>query len=89
MNSGDRSNLTVEALLALRTQPDATRLIAEQLRVKEMGPADHIRTKHEVKEFVATGNEAVAATLIARSSERLKNNQKLSIKHSQAQRERP
>jgi hypothetical protein len=44
MNPKESSEVTVETLLALRQEPDALRLITEKLRVKEMGPADHIRT---------------------------------------------
>lgn len=87
MNSNDRSKLTVETLLALRSEPDAMRLITERLRVKDMGPADHIRTKHEVKAFVETGNEAIAAGLLRRAAERRENSQKLSVTHSKSRRE--
>jgi len=52
MNPNPSPEVTVETLLALRKENDAVRLITERLRVKEMGPADHIRTKHEVKAFV-------------------------------------
>jgi hypothetical protein len=58
MNPQKSPEITVQTLLALRKEEDAVRLITERLRVKEMGPADHIRTKHEVKAFVEsmTGN---------------------------------
>lgn len=52
MNPEKSPEITVQTLLALRKEDDAVRLITERLRVKEMGPADHIRTKHEVKAFV-------------------------------------
>lgn len=70
MNPKESSEVTVETLLALRQQPDALRVITEKLRVKEMGPADHIRTKHEVKTFVERGDANVAAELIRHASER-------------------
>jgi len=70
MNPKESSEVTVETLLALRQEPDALRLITEKLRVKEMGPADHIRTKHEVKTFVEKGNATVAAELIRHASDR-------------------
>ncbi len=54
----------VKTLLALRQAPDALRLITEKLRVKDMGPADHIRTKHEVKLFVESGNWTAAESLL-------------------------
>jgi hypothetical protein len=49
MNPKESSEVTVDTFLALRCEPDALRLITEKLRVKEMGPADHVRTKHDVK----------------------------------------
>lgn len=70
MNPKESSEVTVETLLALRQQPDALRLITEKLRVKEMGPADHIRTKHEVKTFVESGDVKAAEVLIRQAQER-------------------
>jgi hypothetical protein len=35
-----------------------------------MGPADHIRTKHEVKAFVESGDGTAAETLARRAIER-------------------
>lgn len=64
MNQNDSSTITAATVVALRTQPEALRLITEKLRVKEMGPADHIRTKHEVKEFLETGGDLAAAERI-------------------------
>jgi hypothetical protein len=77
MNSEKSPEVTVETLLALRKEDDAVRLITERLRVKEMGPADHIRTKHEVKAFVESGDLSVADVLLKRSRERQKLNQAL------------
>ena len=59
MNPSESPEVTVQSLLALRKENDAVRLITERLRVKEMGPADHIRTKHEVKTFVTSGDHAM------------------------------
>lgn len=57
--------------MALRAESDAIRIITDRLKVKEMGPADHIRTKHEVKTFVeSAGNLKQAATLIERAHAR-------------------
>ena len=63
MNPNPSPEVTVETLLVLRKENDAVQLITERLRVKEMGPADHIRTKHEVKAFVERtfGNAVVTA----------------------------
>ncbi len=71
MNPQKSPELTVETLLALRKEEDAVRLITERLRVKEMGPADHIRTKHEVKAFVESGHEGMAEQLLKHTKERL------------------
>ena len=42
MNPKESSELSVQTLLALRQENDALRVITEKLRVKEMGPADHV-----------------------------------------------
>ncbi len=70
MNPEKSPELTVQTLLALRKEDDAVRLITERLRVKEMGPADHIRTKHEVKAFVESGDSKAAEALIRQARER-------------------
>ena len=70
MNPKDSSEITVQTLLALRQESDALRVITEKLRVKEMGPADHIRTKHEVKAFVESGDAKAAEMLIKQAQER-------------------
>lgn len=64
MNSTDRPKLTVESLLAMRSEPEAVRIITERLGVKDMGPADHIRTKHEVKAFVQSAGDPKEAKAI-------------------------
>lgn len=51
--------------------------------MKEMGPADHIRTKHEVKAFVESGDAGVAEQLINRSQERLIVQQTTALKVSE------
>ena len=80
MNPEKSPELTVQALLALRKEDDAVRLITERLRVKEMGPADHIRTKHEVKAFVESGDTAAAEKLLLSGKERVALNQAMSEK---------
>ena len=70
MNPKENSTITVQTLLTLRQESDALRLITEKLQVKEMGPADHIRTKHEAKAFVETGDVKAAEALIKQASER-------------------
>ena len=82
MNPKESSEISVQTLLALRQENDALRVITEKLRVKEMGPADHIRTKHEVKEFVESGDVSLARTLLQRASERLETVQNLAVRQS-------
>ena len=69
--------LTAAQLLALRSQPDALKVITELLQVKQMGPADHIRTKHEVKLFIETSaNLKEAEAIVKRARERRAQQQK-------------
>jgi hypothetical protein len=82
MNPQKSPEITVQTLLALRKEEDAVRLITERLRVKEMGPADHIRTKHEVKTFVESGNTAHAEQLLVRARTRCEATQNLSQRQS-------
>ncbi len=85
MNPKESSEVTVETLLALRQEPDALRLITEKLRVKEMGPADHIRTKHEVKAFVESGDMKAAEGLIRQARERTAITQTVANKMAETQ----
>lgn len=91
MNPKPSPEITVETLLALRKENDAVRLITERLRVKEMGPADHIRTKHEVKAFVESGDTAAANKLLLSGKERVALNQAMAekIAITQSQKQRP
>lgn len=85
MNPKETSELSVQTLLALRQENDALRVITEKLRVKEMGPADHIRTKHEVKAFVESGDAKAAEALIKQAQERTAAYQVISNRMSEAQ----
>lgn len=90
MNPQKSPEITVQTLLALRKEEDAVRLITERLRVKEMGPADHIRTKHEVKAFVESGEDNAARALIDHAQERVSVAQEIAhrvtVRHGQNQR---
>ncbi len=86
MNPKPNPEITVETLLALRKENDAVRLITERLRVKEMGPADHIRTKHEVKAFVESGLEKEAVSILAMTAERIRTGRTESIQLSRTPR---
>ena len=88
MNPKPSPEITVETLLALRKESDAVRLITERLRVKEMGPADHIRTKHEVKAFVESGDANLAANLLKSSTERRAADQRMANTVSRRQSQR-
>ncbi len=88
MNPEKSPELTGQALMKLRQENDAVRVITDRLRVKDMGPADHIRTKHEVKAFVAAGDSAMANTLVRRAQERRVASQTLGVKVSQRRNER-
>ena len=85
MNPQNSPDLRVSTLLALRQESDAIRVITERLKVKEMGPADHIRTKHEVKAFVASGDINEAEALAQRASERRAVNQSVTMKITMTQ----
>lgn len=88
MNPTDSSELNVQTLLALRQDNDALRVITEKLRVKEMGPSDHIRTKHEAKAFVESGDVKAAENLLKLAHERRAQHQAESIKQTQQQGQR-
>lgn len=64
MTPSENPDLTAANLIALRSQPDALKIITDRLKVKQMGPADHIRTKHEVKEFIESAGDLKAAEAI-------------------------
>lgn len=83
MNPEKNPELTVQALMALRQEDDALRVITERLRVKEMGPADHIRTKHEVKAFVASGDITAADALLKTAQTRRELNQSATVRLTQ------
>ena len=68
--------------MALRAEEDPVRLISEKLKVREMGPADHIRTKHEVKTFVDSGERGTAEELVKRAEARRKLAQSATIRQS-------
>lgn len=75
MNPKENPDLAVSRLLALRNETDAMRVITDLLKVKEMGPADHIRTKHEVKAFIASGDVKAAEDLLKNAQVRREVNQ--------------
>jgi hypothetical protein len=71
MNPNDNTEISAPTLIALRQKADALQIITERLNVKQMGPADHIRTKHEVKAFIeSVGDLKEAESIIARACAR-------------------
>jgi hypothetical protein len=87
-NPNENTELNVTTLLALRQETDAIRVITERLQVRDMGPADHIRTKHEVKAFVESGDIKAAEELLKVARERREIGQSESIKQTQQQGQR-
>jgi hypothetical protein len=85
MNPKDSTDLNAATLLALRQESDAVRVITERLKVKEMGPADHIRTKHEAKAFVESGDLTAAEALLKSAQARRELNQSQSITQKETQ----
>ena len=85
MNPKDSTDLNAATLLALRQESDAVRVISERLKVKEMGPADHIRTKHEAKAFVESGDLTAAEALLKNAQTRRELNQSQSITEKMTQ----
>jgi hypothetical protein len=88
MNPKENPAITVDTLLALRLDSDPLRAITEALRVKEMGPSDHIRTKHEAKAFVESGDLKAGENLLKLAHERRAQHQAESIKQTQQQGQR-
>lgn len=64
MNPNENSDPSAADLVALRAKSDALALITERVKVKQMGPADHIRTKHEVKAFTESAGDVKEAEAI-------------------------
>lgn len=71
MKSDKNPNFTADEMLALRDAAEALKVITEKLRVQEMGPADWIKTKHEVKAWLETaGDLKEAEAIVARAGAR-------------------
>jgi hypothetical protein len=83
MNPNESSDIDAKTLLAIRQEGDAAQTIAERLKVKEMGPADHIRTKHEVRAFMESGDAKAAEELLKHARERRSLHQTITTKVTQ------
>jgi hypothetical protein len=88
MKRNDKSEIDVSTLLSLRQERDAAQIIADRLRVTEMGPSDHIRTKHEVKLFIESDDVKAAEELLKNVRERLAVKQIVTEQISQRQGQR-
>lgn len=82
------SEITVPLLESLRRDADPLRTITALLRVHDMGPADHIRTKHEVRDYLRTGDPRAADEIIRRAAERRATRQAQILRVVQDQRPR-
>jgi hypothetical protein len=88
MSPNENPEISARLMLALRKEPEALRAITARLRVKEMGPADHIRTKHEVKAWLETlGDVKEAEAIITRARARRELQQTQSITHTMSERQ--
>lgn len=71
MSAKKSSEFTAADLIAMKGQTEALKAITEKLGVQSMGPADHIRTKHEVKAFLeAAGDAKEAEAIVVRARAR-------------------
>lgn len=66
-----KPELTADELIALSAGAASLKLLTERLGVQDMGPADHIRTKHEVKAFIESrGGLKDAEAIVTRARAR-------------------
>ena len=88
MSPNPTPELSAKAMLTLRTETEALKIITAQLKVREMGPADHIRTKHEVKAWLETKGdlkEAEAIVVRARARRQLQETQSITQRMTERQ----
>jgi hypothetical protein len=71
MNSPEQSELNAAQMVALRTDREALKVITDRLHVHQMGSADHIKTKHEVKQWLeSAGDQREAQAIVERAQAR-------------------
>jgi hypothetical protein len=88
MSPKNEPEVTAQTLITLRNEPEALSVITATLRVREMGPADHIRTKHEVKAWLETdGTVKEAEAIVTRARARRDIWQTQSIAQNMAERQ--
>ena len=78
-------DIDLPTLLALQKEQgiEALKTITDRMRVQDMGPADHIETKHEVKAFLISGDAKAAVAILKQAEERLAFWQRESARMSQ------
>ncbi len=84
-NPNPKAEIDVKTLLELRQGPEPVQTITDRLQAATMGPADHIRTKHEVKLFVEAGDAKAAEALLKDVRERLAAKQAETVRIGQRQ----
>ena len=90
MSPNPSPDLSAKAMLALRSDAEALKIITAQLKVREMGPADHIRTKHEVKAWLETnGDLKEAEAILVRARARRELQQTQAITQRMTERQQP
>jgi hypothetical protein len=67
MRDQPQNEISEADLEKLRGEPDAVAVISSLLGVREMGPADHLQTEHEVRDYVRHGQPQEAHALIHQS----------------------
>ena len=88
MSPNPTPEFTAKTMLTLRNEADALKIITGQLKVREMGPADHIKTKHEVKAWLETNGdlkEAEAIVVRAQARRKLQETQAITQRMSERQ----
>ena len=78
-------DIDLPTLLSLQKEQgiEALKTITDRLRGQDMGPADHIETKHEVKAFLISGDAKAGAAILKQAEERLAFWQRESARMSQ------
>jgi hypothetical protein len=70
MSDKNSTEIDAQDLAALRTKPEALSVITALLGIEEMGPADRLRTKDEVKDYIDSGNSDEARAIIQHAKAR-------------------
>lgn len=88
MNSKDDSTYpSGDDLIAMRAEEEPIRYICQKLKVREMGPYDHIVTKHEVRDWLKAGgtDRAEADAIVQRAQVRRVEGHQRALRQAQQQ----